>query len=96
MAKRATEGVHGGSVARLTVAVTGPTGQLGRPAIRALERDRREARILGMAGRPFDPASMGWRKTEYRRGGVTDHTSLQQRKRDAFMQLASPDSPHRI
>jgi nucleoside-diphosphate-sugar epimerase len=57
--------------------VTGPTGQLGRPAIRALERDRRVARIVGMARRPFEPASMGWRKTEYRQGDVADRTAVE-------------------
>jgi uncharacterized protein YbjT (DUF2867 family) len=41
---------------RLTVAVTGPTGELGRAFLRALERRRDVARVLGMARRPFDPA----------------------------------------
>src|SRR5436190_13008980 len=55
----------------LTVAVTGPTGDIGKPLLRALDRAREIKRVLGMARRPFDPASMGLRKTEYRQGDVT-------------------------
>ena len=39
----------------LTVAVTGPTGDIGKPLLRALERAREVERIVGMARRPFDP-----------------------------------------
>jgi UDP-glucose 4-epimerase len=60
----------------LTVAVTGPTGDLGVAIVRALERSRRVKRIVSMARRPFDPAERGWRKTEYRRGDVTDAASV--------------------
>lgn len=56
----------------LTVAVTGPTGEIGRAFVGALERSREVRRILGMARRPFDPASHGWRKVDYRRGDVLD------------------------
>jgi UDP-glucose 4-epimerase len=56
----------------LTVAVTGPTGDLGVAIVSALERSRRVKRVVGMARRPFDPAEHGWKKTEYRRGDVTD------------------------
>jgi UDP-glucose 4-epimerase len=55
----------------LTVAVTGPTGDIGKPVLRALERSREVKRIVGMARRPFDPAALGLRKTEYRQGDVT-------------------------
>src|SRR5206468_2118153 len=55
----------------LTVAVTGPTGDIGKPLLRALERAGEVKRIIGMARRPFDPASLGLRKTEYRQGDVT-------------------------
>src|SRR3954470_20425405 len=55
----------------LTVAVTGPTGDIGKPLLRALDRTREVKRVLGMARRPFDPAEMGLRKTEYRQGDVT-------------------------
>ena len=40
----------------LTVAVTGPTGDLGLSIVDALERSRAVKQILGMARRPFDPA----------------------------------------
>jgi nucleoside-diphosphate-sugar epimerase len=61
---------------RVTVAVTGPTGDIGRSAIRALERSPRVGRIIGMARRPFDPADHGWKRTEYRRGDVLDRASV--------------------
>jgi UDP-glucose 4-epimerase len=60
----------------LTVAVTGPTGEIGKPFIRALERSRDVTRIAGMARRPFDPAAHGWKKTEYRQGDVLDPDSV--------------------
>ena len=56
----------------LTVAVTGPTGDLGRSVVRALERSQSVDRIIGMARRPFDAAAHGWKRTEYRRGDVLD------------------------
>jgi UDP-glucose 4-epimerase len=61
----------------LTVAVTGPTGDLGRAFIRILERSREVERIIGMARRPFDPAAHGWKRTEYRRGDVLDRASVE-------------------
>jgi UDP-glucose 4-epimerase len=61
----------------LTVAVTGPTGEIGKPFIAALEKTRGVARVIGMARRPFDPASRGWTKTEYRRGDVLDRASVE-------------------
>src|SRR5436190_20841344 len=60
----------------LTVAVTGPTGDLGIALVSALERSRRVKKIVGMARRPFDPASQGWKKTEYRQGDVQDKASV--------------------
>ena len=54
----------------LTVAVTGPTGEIGRAFIRSLERAKEVGRIVGMARRPFDPAAHGWKKTEYIQGDV--------------------------
>ncbi len=62
--------------AGLTVAVTGPTGEIGRAAVAALERSREVRRILGMARRPFDPAEHGWKKVEYRRGDVLDRVAV--------------------
>ena len=60
----------------LTVAVTGPTGDLGVAIVSALERSRSVKLIRGMARRPFDPAERGWKKTEYRQGDVTDAASV--------------------
>jgi UDP-glucose 4-epimerase len=54
------------------VAVTGPTGDIGRAFLRACDRSRDVGRVLGMARRPFDPAAQGLRKTEYRQGDVLD------------------------
>jgi nucleoside-diphosphate-sugar epimerase len=58
------------------VAVTGPTGDIGRSFMRALERSRDVGRIVGMARHPFDPASEGLRKTEYLQGNVLDRAAL--------------------
>jgi UDP-glucose 4-epimerase len=60
----------------LSVAVTGPTGDLGIAIMNALERSRSVKTIVGMARRPFDPAERRWRKTEYRQGDVTDQASV--------------------
>jgi nucleoside-diphosphate-sugar epimerase len=60
----------------LTVAVTGPTGEIGKPFIRALERQHDVTRILGMARRPFDPKAHKWAKTEYRQGDVLDRAAV--------------------
>lgn len=67
----------------LTVAVTGPTGEIGKPFVDALERTREVSRILGMARRPFDAAARGWRKTEYRRGDVLDRAAVEDLCADA-------------
>jgi UDP-glucose 4-epimerase len=61
----------------LSVAVTGPTGDIGRSLIRALERSRDVGRIVGMARRPFDPAAEGLRKTEYLQGNVLDREAVE-------------------
>ena len=60
----------------LTVAVTGPTGEVGTSFVAALEREAGVERVLGMARRPFDPAARGWRKTVYRRGDVLDRSAV--------------------
>ncbi len=60
----------------LTVAVTGPTGEIGISAVDALERDPSVDRIIGMARRPFDPAAHGWTKTEYRQGDILDRDAV--------------------
>ena len=69
-----------GSEKDLTVAVTGPTGTFGFGLLPLLQADDRVARVVGVARRPFDPASRGWTKLEYRRGDVRDAGAL----RDAF------------
>jgi UDP-glucose 4-epimerase len=74
----------------LTVAVTGPTGDLGVAIVSALERSRTVARIVGMARRPFEPEQRRWRKTEYRQGDVTDAAGVRElvRGADAVVHLA--------
>jgi UDP-glucose 4-epimerase len=57
---------------KLTVAVTGPTGDIGRSLLRALEHSPEIGRITAMARRPFDPAAEGLHKTEYRQADVLD------------------------
>jgi UDP-glucose 4-epimerase len=61
----------------LTVAVTGPTGEIGKPFMAALDRAGQVDRIVGMARRPFDPAALGWRKVEYRQGDVLDRAAVE-------------------
>jgi UDP-glucose 4-epimerase len=61
----------------ITVAVTGPTGEIGIAAVDALEADPAVERIIGMARRSFDPLSYGWVKTEYRRGDVLDRSAVE-------------------
>src|SRR5215210_4354068 len=71
-----SSGDPGGQPMGLTVAVTGPTGDIGRAAVRALERTSEVERIIGMARRPFDASRSGWKRTEYRRGDVLDRDSV--------------------
>ena len=59
-----------------TVAVTGPTGEIGISAIESLEQHPEVGRIIGMARRPFDPSAHGWTKTEYRRGDILDRAAV--------------------
>jgi UDP-glucose 4-epimerase len=67
----------------LTVAVTGPTGDLGIALVSRLEGSRKVRRIAAMARRPFEPAERGWRKTEYRQGDVQDPASVRDVVKDA-------------
>jgi hypothetical protein len=60
----------------LTVGVTGPTGQIGRLLMAALERTPQVGRVIGMARPPFDPTTHGWRKVEYRQGDILDRDAL--------------------
>jgi nucleoside-diphosphate-sugar epimerase len=67
----------------LTVAVTGPTGTFGSGLVPLLQADERIAKIVGIARRPFDPASKGWTKMTYRQGDVRDPAALEDAFRDA-------------
>jgi len=61
----------------LTIAVTGPTGEIGKSFISALERMPEVERVIGMARRPFDLGAQGWEKTEYRRGDILDREAVE-------------------
>ncbi|MDX6582403.1 MAG: hypothetical protein QOI10_1587 [Solirubrobacterales bacterium] len=87
----------------LTVAVTGPTGDVGRTAVRALEARPEVGRIIGMARRPFDPAEHGWQRTEYRRGDILDRDSVESLVADAdvvvhlaFIIFGDHEEAHRV
>jgi UDP-glucose 4-epimerase len=60
----------------LTVAVTGPTGEIGGALIDELERSDAVGAVRGMARRPFDPGGAGWRKATYQRGDILDRGHL--------------------
>jgi nucleoside-diphosphate-sugar epimerase len=60
----------------LTVAVTGPTGEIGRPFLAALERAPEVERVIGMARRPLGMTGHDWEKVEYRRGDVLDRDAV--------------------
>jgi UDP-glucose 4-epimerase len=56
----------------LRVAVTGATGEIGRPFIRQLENASGVDSILAMARRPFVPSDHGWTRTDFIQGDVTN------------------------
>jgi nucleoside-diphosphate-sugar epimerase len=60
----------------LKVAVTGPTGEIGKPLISELEGRAEVGEVLGMARRPFDPSVEGWEKVAYRQGDILDRGAL--------------------
>jgi len=60
----------------LTVAVTGPTGEIGLPLMSELEQSSAVGEVRGMARRPFDAVAEGWEKATYRRGDILDRGSL--------------------
>jgi UDP-glucose 4-epimerase len=64
--------------AGITVAVTGPTGEIGQAVVTALERSSEVGHVLGMARKPFDPATCGWKKVSYRRGDVLDRKAVEE------------------
>jgi UDP-glucose 4-epimerase len=87
----------------LTVAVTGPTGDIGRSLLRSLDRSREVALINAMGRRPFDPQASGLRHVEYRQGDVLDRNSVDRLVADAdvvvhlaFLILGSLEETERI
>jgi UDP-glucose 4-epimerase len=60
----------------LTVAVTGPTGEIGVSAVTALEREPAVDKINGMARGPFEPGAYGWTKTAYEQGDILDRDAV--------------------
>ncbi|OBI73489.1 NAD-dependent epimerase/dehydratase family protein [Mycobacterium sp. E740] len=60
----------------IIVAVTGPTGEIGKSAVAALEGVAEVDEIFGMARRPFDPAEHGWTKTTYLQGDILDRAAV--------------------
>ncbi len=61
----------------LTVAITGPTGEIGHSVLEALERSREVRSVVGMARRPFDAKAIGLKKLAYRRGDVLDRGAVE-------------------
>jgi UDP-glucose 4-epimerase len=87
----------------LTVAVTGPTGEIGISAVDALEHEPDVTRVVGMARRPFDPGARGWTKTEYRQGDILDRGAVDALVADAdvvvhlaYLIMGSRDESRRI
>jgi UDP-glucose 4-epimerase len=87
----------------ITVAVTGPTGEIGISAVDALERHPAVDRIVGMARRPFDAEAHGWTKTEYRQGDILDREAVDALVVDAdvvvhlaYLIMGSRDESRRI
>jgi nucleoside-diphosphate-sugar epimerase len=96
--------VAGASASDLTVAVTGPTGDIGIAALRALDASPAVAKVIGMARRPFDPAAHGLSdKVVYQRGDVLDRPSVDALVDGAdvvvhlaFIIIGDPDEAQRI
>lgn len=92
------------AAAGITVAVTGPTGDIGRAFVRALERSREVRAIRAMGRREVDPAAEGWRKTTYVQGDVLDRAAVERlvAGADAVVHLAfaimgaGGDEGHRV
>jgi nucleoside-diphosphate-sugar epimerase len=88
----------------LSVAVTGPTGNIGVAALRALDSSPAVGRVIGMARRPFDPAAHGLSaKVNYQRGDVLDRASVEALVDGAdvvvhlaFIIMGDPDEAQRI
>ena len=94
----------GAAASDLTVAVTGPTGDIGIAALRVLDASPAVAKVIGMARRPFDPAAHGLSdKVAYQRGDVLDRPSVDSLVDGAdvvvhlaFIIIGDPDEAQRI
>src|SRR3954447_20076620 len=62
----------------LTVAITGPTGDIGRALLRQLDDAPEVDKVIGMARRPFNPGALGLEKTEYRQGDILEPDSIRE------------------
>jgi UDP-glucose 4-epimerase len=87
----------------LTVAITGPTGDIGRALLRQLDQAPEVDRIVGMARRPFKPSELGLEKTEYRQGDILEPDSITNLVEDAdvlvhlaFIIMGGHEETHRI
>ncbi|HWO49175.1 MAG TPA: NAD-dependent epimerase/dehydratase family protein [Solirubrobacterales bacterium] len=84
--------------------MTGPTGDIGIAALRALDASPAVAKVIGMARRPFDPAAHGLSdKVAYQRGDVLDRPSVDALVDGAdvvvhlaFIIIGDPDEAQRI
>jgi nucleoside-diphosphate-sugar epimerase len=60
----------------LTVAVTGPTGEIGLPLLAELEQSAAVAEVRGMARGRFEPEAEDLGKVAYARGDILDRDAL--------------------
>lgn len=67
----------------LRIALTGPTGDIGRSLLRALERAEDVSEVVAMGRRAFAPTELGLNKTEYQRGDVLDRIAVEDLLRGA-------------
>lgn len=87
----------------MTVAITGPTGDIGGALARALELVPEVTRVRGMARRPFDPYAAGLTKFEYVRGDILDRGLVEAFVKDAdvvvhlaFLIFGSPEETRSV
>jgi UDP-glucose 4-epimerase len=87
----------------LKVAITGPTGAIGKALVSALEVNPRVTQMIGMARSPFDPSKLGWTKLRYVRGDITDRDAVADFVRDAdvvvhlaFLIFGDPKTTHEV
>ena len=62
----------------MIVAVTGPTGDIGRTLLDTLDKNPEVDEIRGMARREFDPAERGWTRVTYTQGDILDRDSVEE------------------